>query len=240
MVRWPMQRSPSLLIPLFALATWSTAQAEDAVPAGLEAFRTHCHAPDAKLVFDTASLSPHYGSDADWPFHEDAVKTRTDDLLYLMGAACDPNDRMFLEWKVADRIVATKSGGGTRFERPERLVPVERFTGVREVRVVFDTRVEARKAFVAAGGDHRDWLKKVFARVDKQLLEEDMRDVMAVNGMPPAIALADGVLTIGLAPPTQLDQGMNRLLVRAVDLALAGAEAKGAAKPAKPAEPTRR
>ena len=228
-----MQRTLGSITALFMVTFASVASAEDAVPAGLAAFRQHCRAPDAKLTLDTASLEPRYTGGRDLPFHEEGVRARIDDILYMIGAACDPEDRMGVEWKVADKIVESKSGHGTRLERPERLVPVERFAGVREVRVVFDTRAEARAAFVAGGADHRDWLKKVFGpHVDKRLLEEDMTNVMAVNGMPPAITLAGGVLTVGLAPETQIDSGLERLFVRAVDLALGGAKAKATAKPA--------
>lgn len=227
-----MLRSLSFNTALLMITMASSASAGETVPAGLAAFRQHCRAPDAKLTLDTASLEPRYTGGRDLPFHEEGVRSRIDDILYVIGAACDPEDRMGVEWKVADKIIESKAGHGTRYERPERLVPVERFAGVREVRVVFDTRAEARAAFVAGGGDHRDWLKKVFSHVDKRLLEEDMVNIMAVSGMPPAITLTGGVLTVGLAPETQIDSGLERLFVRAVDLALAGTKAKGEAKPA--------
>ncbi|MCK6550225.1 hypothetical protein L6R52_30600 [Myxococcota bacterium] len=216
-----MHKPFALVAALTSITSPALARADDAAPAGLAAFRTHCKAPAAKLVIDEASLSPHYGKDRDWPFELESIRARIDDLLYLVGGACDPDDRMMIEWKIADRIVESKAGGGTRFDRPERPVPVERFAGVREIRVVFDARYLARKSFVEKGGDHRDWLKKELAgRVDPRLVDEDLRDVMAVSGMPPAIALADGVLTIGVAPPTQIDMPLDRLFVRVVDLAL--------------------
>lgn len=224
-----MQRILRSITPVFVVAIASPATADDAVPAGLVAFREHCRAPNAKLSLDTASLEPRYSADRDLPFSEAGVRGRIDDILYIMAAACDPDDRMGVEWKVADKIVESKAGHGTRLERPERAVPVERFAGVREVRVVYDTRADARAAFVAGGADHRDWLKKVFGpHVDKRLLEEDMANIMAVSGMPPAITLADGVLTVGLAPTTQIDNGLDRLFVRAVDIALGGPKAKPA------------
>ncbi len=213
-------------LPLTTLATFAAlitgTGREETVPLGLDAFRTHCRAPEAKLVFDDASLAPHYTTDRDWPFHAEGIRERVDNLLYLVAAACDPEDRMGVEWKIADRIVATKAGHGTHFARPERPVPVERLAGIREIRVIFDTRYLAREKFVAQGGDHRDWLKKEFAgRVDPQLLAEEMREIMAVSGMPPAVTLDKGVLTIGIAPPTQIDTPLDRLFVRVFDLALA-------------------
>lgn len=217
----------------FVVGLAGIARAADAP--GLIAFRTHCRAPDAKLSVDLAAFAPHFDSDRDWPFGASQLETRVDDLLFDIACACDENDKQGIEWYVVDKIVAKPEGHGTRFERPRRKVPVERLAGTREIRVVFDPGYRQRKAFLAKGGDARDWLTQSLGGLyDPKLVKEEVQNLMSTIGMPPTVRFDAGVLTLGLSPASTTVGSLDTFFVRLFDLALQGKPtAPGGAEPAK-------
>jgi len=111
-------------------------------------------------------------------------------------------------------------------------VPVEKLAGITEIRVVFDPAYVARQAFLAKGGDARDWLKQSLAsRADSAIVAEEVGALASTIGMPPSVRLDGRVLTFGLSPASTTVGGLDPFFVRLFDLALAG-------KPSAPAPTT--
>lgn len=218
----------TLVLPLL-LAT--SARADDAP--GLVAFRTACKAPDAVVVVDVAAFAPQFGTDPDWPFNDGALADKVDALLFDTAFACDDDEPQGIEWTVVDRIVSTPSGTGTRLERPTRKVAVQQLAGTKEIRVVVEPAYAARKAFLAKGGDARDWLKEFFAsRADQAIVAEEVGTLMSTIGMPPTVRVDNKVITFGLSPASTTVGGLDVFFVRLFDLALRG-------KPSAPASTTK-
>lgn len=222
-------------MPVVVLAVGSSPAV--AAEVGLTALRKACKAPDARLVVDEAALAAHFDTDPDWPFNASVLETRIDDLLFDIACACDENDVQMVEWKVVDKIVKRAQGNGTRFERPERRVPVQKLAGTREIRVVFEPAYLTRKAALSSGEDARDWLTRFLSPLyDRALVKEDVQNLMSTIGMPPTVRVEGGVLTLGLSPASTTVGSLDGVFVRLFDLALAGKPtAPGAKPPARPA-----
>jgi hypothetical protein len=209
----------------------ATIQQDAAFQEAVGELRTACQAPALKVVIDLDALRPTFRPavteaamfndrqvEVVQAFDEAGVQHRLIPLFRTMSRLCTERPQ------IEERVVMPAGGTG-RVTRPTRPFPVDRLTGLTEIRVVPDGASDAfRAAGKPTGSENRRFQEAQLAgRYDALLMGEELdREGEHTDTVFPTFRASGSVLSVGLSDLTYGREGYGRgdlLVVRLLDLA---------------------